>query len=386
MEAAGLAEVLATFGPAYLATQPLPRGGAKVWQAILACRTAALGGHIDTCDCCGRTRHVYHSCRNRHCPRCQTRAKEAWVAARRREVLPVPYFHLVFTLPHDLNRLIAATPRPLYETLFGAVSATLTEFAANRRHLGGVAAFSLVLHTWKQDLGRHVHVHALVAGGALAETGEWIAPKKGFLFPVRPLSKVFRGKFVAGLDGLRATGRLPASLAADFDWHRLKQRLYAQDWVVYAKQPLGGPESVLEYLGRYTHRVAISNERIVGIDGTHVAFRVRADATSGKKRTLRLPGPEFIGRFLQHVLPSGFKRIRHYGLLSPARKKRGLALARVALGMPPLRPAVVESVAEFLRRVARLEYERCPHCGIGQFRLVATIRPERRASAPRGPP
>lgn len=252
MEAAGLAEVLATFGPAYLATQSLPRGGAKVWRAILACRTAALGGHIDTCDCCGRSRHVYHSCRNRHCPRCQTRAKEAWVAARRREVLPVPYFHLVFTLPHDLNRLIAATPRPLYETLFGAVSATLTEFAANRSHLGGVAAFSLVLHTWKQDLGRHVHVHALVAGGALAETGEWIAPKKGFLFPVRALSKVFRGKFVAGLDGLRAADRLPASLATDSDWHRLRQRLYAHDWVVYAKQPLGGPESVLEYLGRPT--------------------------------------------------------------------------------------------------------------------------------------
>lgn len=386
MQAADLAEVLATFGPAYLATRPLPRGGAKVWRAILACRTAVLGGHIDTCDCCGRTRHVYHSCRNRHCPRCQTRAKEAWVAARRREVLPVPYFHLVFTLPHDLNGLIAAAPRTLYESLFGAVSATLTEFAANPRHLGGVPSFSLVLHTWKQDLGRHVHVHALVAGGALADTGEWILPKKGFLFPVRALSSVFRGKFMAGLDDVHRTDRLPASVIADGGWHRLKQRLYVHDWVVYAKQPLGGPERVLEYLGRYTHRVAISNERIVGIEGNEVAFRVRADPSGSKKRTLRIPGPEFIGRFLQHVLPSGFKRIRHYGLLSPARKTRGLALARAALCMPPPQMAVVESVAEFLRRVARLEYERCPQCRIGQFRLVATIRPQRHAPTPRGPP
>lgn len=386
MQAAGLAEVLGTFGPTYLATQPLPRGGAKVWRAILACRTAVLGGHIDACDCCGRTRHVYHSCRNRHCPRCQTRAKEAWVTARRREVLPVPYFHLVFTLPHDLNGLIAAAPRSLYETLFGAVAATLTEFAANPRHLGGMLAFSLVLHTWKQDLGRHVHLHALVAGGALAETGEWILPKKGFLFPVHALSRVFRGKFMAGLNDVRSTGRLPASVVADTGWHELKQRLYAHDWVVYAKQPLGGPEQVLEYLGRYTHRVAISNERILGIDGRDVALRVRGDPTCGRKRTLRIPGTEFIGRFLQHVLPPGFKRIRHYGLLSPAKKKRGLALARATLGVPPSQPAVVESVAEFLRRVARIDYARCPHCRIGQFRLVSTIRPECSLPNPRGPP
>ncbi len=182
---------------------------------------------------------------------------EAWLAARRREVLPVPYFHLVFTLPHELNALLAATPKPLYENLFSAVSATLAGFAASPRHLGGVPAFSLVLHTWKQA-----------------------------------------------------------------DWQRLKQRLHTHDWVVYAKQPLGGPEAVLEYLGRYTHRVAISNERILGIDGNDVLLRVRADPTSGKKRTLRVPGTEFIDRFLQHVLPAGFKRIRHYGLLSPTRKRR----------------------------------------------------------------
>ena len=382
MAPAGLAEVLSAFGPAYLASHELPRGAAKVWRAILACRTATLGGHVESCTDCGTSRHVYHSCRNRHCPRCQTRAKEAWLAARRREVLPVPYFHLVFTLPHALNGLVGAAPRRLYENLFAAASATLIEFAASPRHLGGMPAFSLVLHTWKQDLGRHVHVHALVAGGALSDTGEWISPKKGFLFPVRALSKVFRGKFIAGLDDLCRQGYLPDFLNP-LAWQNLKQDLYAHDWVVYAKQPLGGPQAVLDYLGRYTHRVAISNERIVGITHDQVAFRVRADS-GGKKRVLRLAGSEFIACFLLHVLPSGFKRIRHYGLLSPARKKVGLAAARSALAVPPPEPAIIESVTAFLHRVARLASMCCPHCG-GQFRVTATLLPQRGATA-RGPP
>lgn len=386
MQAVGLAAVLATFGPAYLAMKSLGCAAARVWRAILACRTAILGGHIETCDHCGAVRHVDHSCRNRHCPQCQTRAKEAWIAARRREVLPVPYFPLVFTLPHDLNGLIAAAPRPLYENLFSAVSATLAEFAASPRHLGGVPAFSLVLHTWKQDLGRHVHLHALVAGGALSANGEWIAPKKGFLFPVRALSRVFRGKFVAGLEALRRANRLPELVTTPADWQRLKKRLHVHDWVVYAKQPLGGPEAVLEYLGRYTHRVAVSNESILGIDGNDVLLRVRAGPTSSKKRTLRVPGTEFIDRFLQHILPAGFKRIRHYGLLSPARKKDALAAARAALNVPPPEPAVIESVADFMQRVARIEQGRCPHCRIGQFRVVATLLPQREPPKLRGPP
>ena len=296
--------------------------------------------------------------------------------------MPVPYFHLVFTLPHDLNGLIAAAPRRLYENLFAAAAATLTEFAGSPRHLGGVPAFSLVLHTWKQDLGRHVHVHALVAGGALSDTGEWVRPKKGFLFPVRALSRVFRGKFIGGLDGLRRQGHLPDFLDP-VGWQRLKQRLYAHDWVVYAKQPLGGPEAVLEYLGRYTHRVAISNERIVGIEDDQVAFRGRADA-DGRKRTLRLSGSEFIARFLLHVLPAGFKRIRHYGLLSSARKKTGLAAARSALAVPPPEPAMIESVAAFVRRVARLGSMCCPRCG-GQLQVTGMLLPLAKANA-RGPP
>ena len=384
----GLADILRREQASYLATHELSPAKAKVWRAIVACRTAVLGGHVETCDACGTTRHVYHSCRNRHCPLCQTRAKEAWLVARRRELLPVPYFHLVFTLPHDLNRLIGQHPRAVYEMLFGAVSATLAEFAANPRWLGGTLAFSLVLHTWKQDLGRHVHVHALVAGGALTASGEWAAAKRGFLFPVTALSTVFRGKFVAALNAARAVDRLPVDAEfAEEPWRALLARLYAHQWVVYAKQPLGGPAQVLEYLGRYTHRVAISNERIVGLDGDEVLFRVRADAASGRKHTIRLNAVDFIDRFLMHVLPTGFKRIRHYGLLAPARKARRLALARAALAVPAPDPVVIETVAAFMQRVAKVEWGLCPHCGKGHFVVTGPLPPHRAPGASaRGPP
>jgi len=384
----GLAEVLRRHGPAYLATHELPAAKAKVWRAILGCRTAALGGHVETCDCCGVTRHVYHSCRNRHCPQCQTRAKEAWLAQRRRELLPVPYFHLVFTLPHDLNGVIGIAPRAIYETLFGAVATTLTEFAANPRWLGGMPAFSLVLHTWKQDLGRHVHVHALVAGGALTAAGEWRSAKRGFLFPVKALSRVFRGKFVAALTAAWAQGKLAAATTLEARaWRSLLDRLHRHEWVVYAKEPLGGPAQVLEYLGRYTHRVAISNERIVAVDDHEVRFRVRAGTSGPTKRTLALPAPTFIDRFLLHVLPKGFKRIRHYGILGPAGKAVKLAQARAALSVPAPDPVVVESVAAFMDRIDRVGWARCPHCRQGSFVPTAAIAPmPLRTPFSRGPP
>lgn len=383
-----LAEVFRRHGPAYLAKHALSSAQAKVWRAIVACRTAILGGHVETCDGCGVTRHVYHSCRNRHCPQCQTRAKEHWLAKRRQELLPVPYFHLVFTLPHALHTLIALRPRVIYEVLFAAASATLTEFAANPRWLGGKLAFSLVLHTWKQDLGRHVHVHALVAGGALTSEGEWKSPKRGFLFPVRALSRVFRGKFMAALSEARGAGQpLAAALADDKVWRALRQQLLAHDGVVYAKQPLGGPEQVLEYLGRYTHRVAISNERLVGMDETTIRFRVRA--TPGK-RVLSVPAEEFIDRFLLHVLPSGFKRIRHYGLLAPAAKATQLSRARQALSVPEPDPVITATVEDFLQRIGGADWMRCTHCHEGRFVPTAAIPPQRQATSPstsvRAPP
>lgn len=384
----GLADVLRRHGPAYLASHPLSGAKAKVWRAILACRTAALGGQEQTCEACGARRHVYRSCRNRHCPQCQTRAKEAWRAARRREVLPVPYFHLVFTLPHDLNGLIGQCPRALYEMLFGAVSATLTEFALNPRWLGGVPAFSLVLHTWKQDLGRHVHLHALVPGGALKADGTWVAPKRGFLFPITALSSVFRGKFVTALKRSREGGKLQGAInLSDPSWGDLLRAVHRHDWVVYAKHCLGGPEQVLDYLARYTHRVAISNERILGMDGDTVRLRIRDSANGHRRRTIGVPAPTFIERFLLHVLPKGFKRIRHYGLLGPAAKAVKLAQARAALAVPAPDPLVVESVEAFMHRIDRLHWMRCPHCGKGPFVPTASIAPAPvRLPYLRGPP
>lgn len=383
--AVGLADILRSHGQPYRATQVLSAVQDKAWRAIVACRTPLLGGHVECCDQCGVVRHVYHSCRNRHCPQCQTRAKEAWLAARRRELLPAPYFHLVFTLPHDLNSLANCDARTLYALLFGAVANTLHEFAANPRWLGGTPSFTLVLHTWKQDLGRHIHVHALVAGGALTADGQWVSAKRGFLFPVRALSRAFRGKFLDGIDAAR--GQLRHALAhSDALWRNLFAALRRHDWVVYAKQPLGGPAQVLEYLGRYTHRVAISNERILGMDAGVVRFRVRDSAHGNVKRTVCLAANEFIGRFLLHVLPNGFKRIRHYGLLGPAHKAAHLAAARAALQAPTPDPVVLESVEAFLRRVARIACLCCPHCRVGRFAVVAAIPPAQRCPPPRGPP
>lgn len=386
-----LAAILRAHGDAYLATHPAPtHAQMKAWRAILACRTAALGGHVTQCDACGVQRHVYHSCRNRHCPQCQTRAKETWIAARGRELLDVPYFHLVFTLPHALNRLAARAPRRIYELLFRTVSETLLAFAADPRHLGGTPAFTLVLHTWTQRLERHPHLHALVAGGALTEGGHWVAPRRGFLFPVQALSKVFRGKFVAALSQERALGRLGSAGKLDEpDWRALLAALYRHDWVVYAKQPMGGPAQVLDYLGRYTHKTAISNHRLLSLEQGSVTFRVRDPQNPKAGGTASLPAEQFIGRFLSHVLPSGFKRIRHYGLLASRYKAEKLAVCRALLGQPAPEPVVVESVTDFMARVAALDIMRCPHCAHGRLQVIAALAPMRAAAVPRrstGPP
>src|SRR5450759_1040279 len=281
---ATLADVLRRFGAQYLAQRTLSTPEAKAWRAIVACRTAALGGHRVQCDACGHSHAVYHSCRNRHCPQCGTRAKDAWLQARLTEVLPVPYTHLVFTLPHALGALYGAHPRWVIDTLFACTAQTLNEFAATPRWLGGTAAFSLVLHTWTQDLRRHLHVHAVMACGALTPDGKWQLPRRSpkFLFPVEALSAVFRGKFMAALNEARQCNALPRDPhGAAGPWKKRQQRLYRHDWVVYAKTPLGGPAQVLSYLARYTHRTAISNERIVKIDDQQVTLRVRADQHNG---------------------------------------------------------------------------------------------------------
>ena len=397
-----LAEVLRRLGPDYLRTHDLSTPQARAWRAIVACRTPALGGQQLRCEGCGAEQWRWHSCRNRHCPQCQSRQRDAWRAARLAELLNVPYCHLVFTLPHEINALAGVHARWVYDTLMRCTAQTLTEFAANPRWLGGIGAFTLVLHTWTQDLRRHLHVHALMACGALQPAadnpGAWVNPKRasGFLFPVHALSRVFRVKFLQAMRQAIEAGALPRDPAATEQARRQRaQALRRHDWVVYAKTPLAGPAAVLDYLARYTHRTAIGNERLVALDGDTVRLRVRADDHGGKRkgqRVLAMEGTQFIGRLLQHVLPPGFKRIRHYGLLAPVAKTQRLALARQLLAMPAANPQAREDAQAFMRRVAAIEIDCCPYCKLGRLRVLQELRADRSAramSAPvacRGPP
>jgi hypothetical protein len=385
---AELAQVFSRHGAAFQAANRLAPVQQRALRAIQACRTEALGGHIERCDACEQLRYHYHSCRNRNCPKCQTRAKERWLAARRAELLPVPYFHLVFTLPHELNALAQGNPRVIYALLFEAVSATLIEFGQNPRWLGGDIAATLVLHTWGQTLSQHLHLHGLIAGGALGANGQWIRARRGFLFPVEALSPVFRGKFLAGLtraferNAIRFAGSTTV-LAEPLERTRLVKRLRAKPWVVYAKQSLAGTEQVLDYLGRYTQRVAISNNRLLSVSDTAVRFRYKDYAHGNRRKVMTLAPQEFIRRFLLHVLPARFMRIRHYGLLASRAKGKKLAAARAALGQPPpAAPAKAESVEDFWLRVAALDIHQCPYCKTGRMRVVGSIK----AAQARAPP
>jgi hypothetical protein len=389
-----LADIVRLHGAAFRAAHRLCAVQHRALRAIERCRTAALGGELRQCDACGERRYVYHSCRNRHCPKCQTRAKERWLTARRAELLPVPYFHLVFTLPHELNALAQGNPRALYAMLFAAAAETLVEFGRNPRWLGGEIAATLVLHTWGQTLSQHLHVHALVAAGALSESGTWVRSRRGFLFPVKALSIVFRAKFLEALAQALGHRRLALSAGtAALGDPRVQRSLLAdlrkKAWVVYAKRPFAGPGQVLEYLGRYTHRTAISNERLVSCDARSVRFRYQDYASGGRRKTMTLQALEFLRRFALHVLPRGFNRIRHYGLLANRHKRELLSRARAALGsqMFPIgnnRPAppaasAPESVAAFWQRVAGIDIARCPHCHLGTLRLLATLPPQSRS-------
>lgn len=369
-----LGEILRRHGAAYGAAQPLSPLQRSVLRALASCRTAARGGHLEQCARCGHRRAVYHSCRNRHCPKCQSLAQNDWLEARLADLLPVPYFHVVFTLPHELQALALAAPRALYDLLFRAARETLQTFARDPRHLGGEIGVIAILHTWSQTLGLHPHLHCVVTGGALAQDGSrWIATRhRDFLFPVRALAKVFRGKFLDGLRALRAREEIPD----DGSLPPLLARLGQKDWVVYAKPPFAGPESVLRYLGRYTHRVALSNRRLLRVDGETVTFRYRDSADGHREKTLELPVHEFIRRFLLHVLPRGFVRIRHAGLLANRTRREQIARSRALLrAEPPAPPPADETVCQKLLRVAGLDLRVCPACGEGPMGVVAEIDP-----------
>jgi len=310
----------------------------KVLDAIVRCRTAALGGHLDKCVRCGLQAISYNSCRDRNCPKCQGNARAKWLAARSAELLPVPYFHIVFTLPHELSALILQNKRLLYDLLFRASSASLLELARDPKHLGADIGFLGVLHTWGQNLQVHPHVHYIVPAGGLALDGSrWIDSSRRFFLPVKALSKDFRGKFCEELRGLFKQDRLQfhnslEQLASPGAFNHFLWQLGQKDWVVYAKPPFGGAEHVLNYLARYTHRVAISNHRLVSFENDRVSFRWRDYAHGGKKKLMTVSADEFLRRFLLHVLPKGLVRIRHFGFFANRRRQTALARCRELLG------------------------------------------------------
>ena len=334
----------------------------RTLRAIQRCRTAELGGHVDQCTGCGHQAISYNSCRNRHCPKCQTNARRRWLDARRRELLPTPYGHVVFTLPHELAPLALQNKKVVYGLLFQTSAEALLEVARNPRHLGAEIGFFSVLHTWNQKLEHHPHVHCVApAGGLSADHSRWVHPRHRFFLPVHVLSRVFRGKFTAALKRAFAQGQLgffgqmkPLALPKNF--HALLRAAYRQKWVVYAKRPFGGPDHVLRYLGGYTHRVAISNHRLVDSRDDQVTFRWRDSAHKNKKRLMTLPVHEFLRRFLLHLLPTGFVRIRHFGFLANRRRRQMLPRCFALLH-------AVQSPAPDTTSPSPAEFWLCPLCG-----------------------
>jgi hypothetical protein len=334
----------------------------RVLFAIEHCRTAALGGHLDRCCQCGYEVTSFNSCRSRHCPKCQTNARNKWLAERSKELLPVQYVHVVFTIPHELSWLALQNKKVVYDLLFRASAATLLEIAADPKHLGADIGFLSVLHTWGQNLQHHPHIHCVIpAGGLSPDRQHWIHPRYPFFLPVKVLSRVFRGKFIAGLKDAFQRGKLlfPGSLkhlSAAPSFHTFLRPLFRNDWVVYAKRPFGGPQHVLQYLARYTHRVAISNHRIIGVAEGNVTFRWKDYAHKSKQKLMTVTADEFLRRFLLHTLPRGFVRIRFCGFL--ANRRRGAALplchALLTLDPPPAPPTATNAPCQSVWR--------CPCC------------------------
>ena len=340
----------------------------SVLRAIARCRTAALGGHIDQCSQCGHQAISYNSCRNRHCPKCQAQARQRWLAAREKELLDVPYFHVVFTLPQQLNPLCLRNARILYDLLFRASAEAMLEVAANPKRLGAQIGFLSILHTWGQNLLLHPHIHCVVpAGGLSADRKSWIRPRYAFFLPVDVLSSVFRAKFAHGLRKAFAKRKLTftgsiAQLAKPKRFAAFVDSLFGKPWVVYAKPAFGAPTQVLRYLGRYTHRVAISNHRLLAFDGERVTFRWRDYAHGNKQRKMTLEATKFLRRFTQHILPRGFVRIRQFGILTNPRRSALLALARRLL------TAAMEAPETCLTDTANGSTWQCPHCN-GEMRI-----------------
>ena len=372
-----LADIFRAYGESYRCNHPLPVSHLKVIEAVERCRTAALGGHLERCDSCGFERPAYNSCRNRHCPKCQSLAKVKWLDKQKSELLPTGYFHLVFTLPHELNPLILVNKKPLINILFQSVWQTLAQFA--QRRLGGTLGITAVLHTWDQTLLDHFHLHCLVPAGVLSfDRNRWVSARQDFLFPVKALSLVFRAKFLDSLkksfdqNKLLFVGQIaPWADARSFDG--LLERLRKKPWVVYAKKPFGSPAHVLDYLGRYTHRVALSNNRIRAVHSGEVTFAYRDRKNQDRRKLMTLGAEEFIRRFLLHVIPKGFMRVRHYGFLAN-HSKDCLSKCRQLIGLTPAPPPPLQrSVEELMLALTGIDIHRCPLCQKGTLAWVSQL-------------
>ena len=373
-----LADVVRRFSPLM---PELPGEQRRVLSDIAVCRTAALGGHMETCDQCGHQRPAYNSCRNRHCPKCQASACATWLDEQAADLLPVPYFHVVFTLPNAFNSLALGNKRVVYGLLFQAVSRTLLQVAADPKRLGAQIGFLAVLHTWGQNLYLHPHLHCVVPGGGLSPDGAWKACLPGFFLPVRVLSRLFRRLFLDALEKAYADGELrffaelePLREASAFTQYLAPVR--QTEWVVYAKPPFGGPPQVIEYLGRYTHRVAISNQRLVALEDGQVSFRWKDYRHADKQQVTTVSAEEFIRRFLLHALPPGFQRIRYFGLLANCHRAGKLRLCRQELAAPTagLLP-VPQDYRDFYAALTGKNLRICPECGIGTMVRIELLPP-----------
>lgn len=375
-----VADLVRLYGESLSRSFPLSAAQRKVMRHIATCRTAALGGHIDECDGCGHQRLSYNSCRDRHCPKCQGTQRAAWLERRLQRLLPTPYFHVVFTLPDELNPLMLRNKRLSYKILFDAAAQTLQQIAADPRRLGAQIAITAVLHTWGQSLRFHPHLHCVVTGGGLSPDGQrWVAGDESYFLPVRVLAKLYRGKFLAAINDAYRQGQLDlggecAALADPAAWAAWRDQLYRKDWVVYAKPPFGGPEVVFRYLGRYTHRVAISNHRLVSLVDGQVTFIVKDYADGNRSKTMTLDAEQFLRRFLLHVLPHRFVRIRHYGLVAGRNVATKLAAARRLLEppVPGCQRTQPESPATQQEEPAS-NWNTCPACGKTEMRRSAIL-------------
>jgi len=382
-------DIFRQHGENYMRTHKLPPHILKTIINIEDCRTAALGGHIDECEDCGESRISYNSCRNRHCPKCQTLAKERWLDARKNDLLPVPYFHIVFTIPKELNYLTLLNQKAMYSILFKASSETLLELARDKKYLGSEIGFTMILHTWGQNLMNHPHIHCIVPSGGLSlNNNGWINSKKDFLMPVKVVSRKFRGKF---LSYLKEEYKNNTDLVFTGETEELKRKdvfqcymdkLYKTEWVVYCKPPFGSAEHVLEYLGRYTHRVAISNNRIIALENDYVVFKWRDYRDNNNEKFMTLCADEFIRRFLMHILPPKFVKIRHYGILSNRNRITKLKKCKLLLKVSNVKKQSTISklsIAELILKLTGKDIFACPIC---KGKMVRKERLESELSRP----